>query len=90
VANTRGHSAEAAKAAAATAAKAGHPVHVTSPRPRRPGGHLHHALAVGFSRGRGVGRDHGDRLIVVLAFIRVTRADLAGAQTQLSSPSGTR
>ena len=27
-------------------------------------------------------------LIVVLAAIRVTRADLAGAQTQLDSPAG--
>ena len=90
VANTARHSAEAAKAAAAAAAKAGHPVHVTTSAAKAATLAIyHHALAVGFSRGFEVSAGiMVIALIVVLAFIRVTRADLAGAQTQLSSPSG--
>jgi hypothetical protein len=48
-----------------------------------------HALSVGFSRGFEVSAGIMVlALIVVLAFIRVTRADLAGAQTELASPAG--
>ena len=90
VSNTARHSAEAAKAAAATAAKAGHPVHVSTSEAKAAAlGIYHHALAVGFSRGFEVSAGiMVIALIVILAVIRVTRADLAGAQTQLSSPAG--
>ena len=88
--NTARHSAEAAKAAAATAAKAGHPVHVSASGAKAAALDIyHHALAVGFSRGFEVSAGiMVIALIVVLAAIRVKRADLAGAQTQLSSPVG--
>jgi EmrB/QacA subfamily drug resistance transporter len=90
VANTARHSAQAAKAAAATAARAGHPVHVsTSEAKAATLAIYHHALAVGFSRGFEVSSGIMVlALIVILAVIRVTRADLAGAQTQLDSPAG--
>ena len=90
VSNTARHSAEAAKAAAAAAAKAGHPVHVTTSGAKAASLAIyHHALAVGFSRGFVVSAGiMVIALIVVLAAIRVTRADLAGAQTQLDSPAG--
>ena len=86
VANTARHSAEAAKAAA----QAGHPVHVTTSGAKAAALAIyHHALAVGFSRGFEVSAAiMVIALIVILAVIRVTRADLAGAQTQLSSPAG--
>jgi hypothetical protein len=89
VSNTARHSAEVAKAAAATAAKAGHPVHVsTSEAKAATLAIYHHALAVGFSRGFEVSAGIMlIALVVVLAVIRVTRADLAGAQTQLDSPA---
>ena len=48
-----------------------------------------HALAVGFSRGFEVSAGIMlIALIVTIAAIRVTRADLAGAQTALASPAG--
>jgi MFS family permease len=87
VSNTARHSAEAAKAAAA---KAGHPVHVSASGAKAAALDIyHHALAVGFSRGFEVSAGiMVIALIVVLAAIRVKREDLAGAQTQLSSPAG--
>jgi EmrB/QacA subfamily drug resistance transporter len=90
VSNTARHSAEAAKAAAATAAKAGHPVHVTTSGAKAAAlGIYHHALAVGFSRGFEVSAGiMVIALIITIAAIRVKREDLAGAQTQLSTPAG--
>jgi hypothetical protein len=90
VSNTARHSAEAAKAAAVAAARAGHPVHVTTSGAKAASLAIyHHALAIGFSRGFEVSAGiMVIALIVVLAAIRVTRADLAGAQTQLDSPAG--
>ncbi len=90
VSNTARHSAETAKAAAATAAKAGHPVHVSASAAKEATLAIYHnALAVGFSRGFEVSAGIMlIALIVVLAAIRVTRADLAGAETQLASSAG--
>jgi hypothetical protein len=48
-----------------------------------------HALAIGFSRGFEVSAGIMlIALVVSIAFVRVKRADLAGAQTQLDSPAG--
>jgi EmrB/QacA subfamily drug resistance transporter len=90
VANTARHSAEAAKAAAATAAKAGHPVHVSAAQAKSAATAIYdHALAIGFSRGFEVSAGIMlIALVVSIAFVRVKRADLAGAQTQLDSPAG--
>ncbi len=89
VANTARHSAEAAKAAAATAAKAGHPVHVSAAQAKSAATAIYdHALAIGFSRGFEVSAGIMlIALVVSIAFVRVKRADLAGAQTQLDSPA---
>ncbi len=90
VANTARHSAEAAKAAAAAAAKAGHPVHASAAQAKSAAVAIYdHALSVGFSRGFEVSAGIMVlALIVVLAFIRVKRSDLAGEQTQLDSAAG--
>jgi EmrB/QacA subfamily drug resistance transporter len=90
VANTARHSAEAAKAAAATAAKAGHPVHVSAAQAKSAATAIYdHALSIGFSRGFEVSAGIMlIALVVSIAFVRVKRADLAGAQTQLDSPAG--
>jgi EmrB/QacA subfamily drug resistance transporter len=90
VANTAHHSAEAARAAAAAAAKAGHPVHVTAAQAKAASAAIYnHALSTGFSRGFEVSAGiMVIALIVVLAAVRVKRADLAGTQTTLSSPAG--
>jgi Na+/melibiose symporter-like transporter len=90
VANTARHSAEAAKAAAATAAKAGHPVHVSAAQAKSAAVAIYdHALSIGFSRGFEVSAGIMlIALVVSIAFVRVKRADLAGAQTQLDSPAG--
>jgi predicted MFS family arabinose efflux permease len=89
VANTARHSAEAAKAAAATAAKAGHPVHVSAAQAKSAATAIYdHALSIGFSRGFEVSAGIMlIALVVSIAFVRVKRADLAGAQTQLDSPA---
>ncbi|HWG62025.1 MAG TPA: MFS transporter [Streptosporangiaceae bacterium] len=71
-------------AAAAAAAKAGHPLHGTA-------GHIpasiqDHALAVGFSRGFLVAAGIMlISLIVTIAFIRIRREDLAGAQQPVAA-----
>ena len=61
-------------------------------RPRRsqpPLAIYDHALSIGFSRGFEVSAGIMlIALIVSIAFVRVKRADLAGAQTQLDSPAG--
>jgi EmrB/QacA subfamily drug resistance transporter len=90
VANTARHSAEAAKAAAATAAKAGHPAHVSATQAKSAAVAIYdHALSIGFSRGFEVSAGIMlIALVVAIAFVRVKRADLAGAQTQLDSPAG--
>ncbi|MGH3069265.1 MAG: MFS transporter [Streptosporangiaceae bacterium] len=92
VANTARHSAEAAKAAAATAAKAGHPVHVSATQAKSAAVAIYdHALSVGFSRGFEVSAGIMlIALVVAIAFIRVKRSDLAGAQTQMESPPADR
>jgi len=70
--------------AAAAAARAGHPLHATS-------GHLpaaitDHALALGFSRGFLVSAVIALLGLVITALmIRVTRADLAGAQQAMAA-----
>ena len=91
VANTARHSAEAAKAAAATAAKAGHPVHATAAQAKSAAAAIYdHALSVGFSRGFEVSAGIMLlALIVAIAFIRVKRADLAGAASAPGQPAGT-
>jgi hypothetical protein len=90
VANTARHSAEAAKAAAATAAKADHPVHASAAQAKSAAVAIYdHALSIGFSRGFEVSAGIMlIALVVSIAFVRVKRADLAGAQTQLDSPAG--
>ncbi len=90
VANTARHSAEAAKAAAAAAARAGHPVHASAAQAKSAAVAIYdHALSVGFSRGFEVSAGIMlIALVVSIAFVRVKRADLAGAQTQLDSPAG--
>ena len=89
VANTARHSAEAAKAAAATAARAGHPVHATAAQARSAATAIYdHALSIGFSRGFEVSA--GIMLIalaVSIAFVRVKRADLAGAASAPGQPA---
>jgi EmrB/QacA subfamily drug resistance transporter len=83
VANT----ARSSAAAAAAAAKAGHPLAGTAAQVKTA--IYHHALSVGFARGFEVSA--GIMLIallVTIAAIRVTRADLAGAQATLASPAG--
>jgi EmrB/QacA subfamily drug resistance transporter len=90
VANTVHHSVASAKAAAAAAAQAGHPVHVSAAQAKAAtAGIYDHALSVGFSRGFEVSAGIMLlALIVTLAFIRVTRADLAGAQAVMNIPAG--
>jgi EmrB/QacA subfamily drug resistance transporter len=69
---------QAAQAAAA-AAKAGHPVPAPRPGAQLPPSILHHALAVGVSRGFVVGAGIALlALIVAVVMVRVRRADLAG------------
>ena len=47
-----------------------------------------HALSIGFSRGFEVSAGIMlIALVVSIAFVRVKRADLSGAQTQLDSPA---
>ena len=88
VSNTIHHSVTAAKTAAAHAAAAGHPVHVTAAQARTAQVAIYdHALAVGFSRGFVVSAGIMLlALILTLALVRVTRADLAGAQETMNSP----
>ncbi len=88
VADTARHSVATAKAAAVAAAKAGHPVHVTTSQAKAAAVAIYdHALSVGFSRGFEVSAGIMlIALIVVLAAIRVKRADLAGAQASLTVP----
>ena len=90
VANTVHHSVASAKAAAAAAAQAGHPVHVSAAQAKAATATIYdHALSVGFSRGFEVSAGIMLlALIVTLAFIRVTRADLAGAQAVMNIPAG--
>jgi EmrB/QacA subfamily drug resistance transporter len=90
VANSVHHSVASAKAAAAAAAQAGHPVHVSAAQARAASTAIYdHAISVGFSRGFEVSAGIMVlALIVTLAFIRVTRADLAGAQAAMSIPAG--
>ena len=90
VANTVHHSVASAKAAAAAAAQAGHPVHVSAAQAKAATAAIYdHALSVGFSRGFEVSAGIMLlALIVTLAFIRVTRADLAGAQAVMNIPAG--
>jgi EmrB/QacA subfamily drug resistance transporter len=89
VANTVHHSAAAAKAAATAAAQGGHPVHVSAAQAKAATTAIYdHALSVGFSRGFEVSAGIMVlALIVTLAFIRVTRADLAGAEAAMSIPA---
>ena len=89
VANTVHHSVAAAKAAAAAAAQAGHPVHASAAQAKAATATIYdHALSVGFSRGFEVSAGIMLlALIVTLAFIRVTRADLAGAQAVMNIPA---
>ena len=89
VANTAHHSVASAKAAAAAAAQAGHPVHVSAAQAKAATAAIYdHALSVGFSRGFEVSAGIMLlALIVTLAFIRVTRADLAGAQAVMNIPA---
>jgi hypothetical protein len=83
VANTARNSA----AAAAAAAKAGHPPAGTAAQIKAA--IYDHALSVGFSRGFEVSAGiMVIALIVTIAAIRVTRADLAGAQATMNSPAG--
>ena len=88
-ANTARHSAEAAKAAAATAAKAGHPVHASAAQAKSAATAIYdHALSTGFSRGFEVSAGIMlIALIVAIAFIRVKRADLAGAASAPGQPA---
>ena len=88
VSNTVHHSVTAAKAAAAHAAAAGHPVHVTAAQARAAQVAIYdHALSVGFSRGFVVSAGIMVlALVLTLALIRVTRADLAGAQETMNNP----
>jgi EmrB/QacA subfamily drug resistance transporter len=75
------------QAAQAAAAKAGHPV----PRSggQVPASILHHALAVGVSRGFLVGAGIAlIALIVALAMVRIRRADLAGPGTATTMEVG--
>ena len=90
VANTIHHSVASAKAAATAAAQAGHPVHVSAAQAKAATAAIYdHALSVGFSRGFEVSAGIMVlALIVTLAFIRVTRADLAGAQAVMNVPAG--
>ena len=90
VANTIHHSVASAKAAAAAAAQAGHPVHVSEAQAKAATATIYdHALSVGFSRGFEVSAGIMLlALIVTLAFIRVTRADLAGAEAVMNIPAG--
>ena len=90
VANTVHHSVASAKAAAAAAAQAGHPVHVSAAQAKAATATIYdHALSVGFSRGFEVSAGIMLlALIVTLAFIRVTRADLAGAEAVMNIPAG--
>jgi hypothetical protein len=83
VANTTRHSA----AAAAAAAKAGHPLAGTAAQVKTA--IYDHALSAGFSRGFEVSAGIMLlALIVTIAAIRVTRADLAGAHTTPARPAG--
>ena len=90
VANTIHHSVASAKVAAAAAAQAGHPVHVSAAQAKAATAAIYdHALSVGFSRGFEVSAGIMVlALIVTLAFIRVTREDLAGAQAVMNVPAG--
>ncbi|HWG61041.1 MAG TPA: MFS transporter [Streptosporangiaceae bacterium] len=82
VANTARNSAAAARAAA----KAGHPPHGTVAQVKAA--IYDHALSAGFSRGFEVSAGiMVIALMVTIAAIRVTRADLAGAQSAMSSPA---
>jgi EmrB/QacA subfamily drug resistance transporter len=75
-------------AASAAAAKAGHVVHAQAGA-SVPTAIYHHALAVGFSRGFLVSAGIALLgLIVTIAMIRVTRADLAGVQNPMMVESG--
>jgi EmrB/QacA subfamily drug resistance transporter len=83
VANT----ARSSAASVAAATKAGHPPSGTAAQIKTA--IYDHALSVGFSRGFVVSAGIMlIALIVTLAAIRVTRADLAGAQATLNSPPG--
>src|SRR5487761_1883252 len=83
VANTTRNSA----AAAAAAAKAGHPLAGTAAQVKTA--IYDHALSVGFGRGFEVSAGIMlAALIVTIAFIRVKRADLAGAHAAPASPAG--
>ena len=76
------NSARHASAAAAAAAKAGHPLHGTAVQVKTA--IYDHALSVGFSRGFEVSAGIALlALIVTIAFIRVTREDLAGVQNPM-------
>jgi EmrB/QacA subfamily drug resistance transporter len=90
VADTVHHSVASAKAAATAAAQAGHPVHVSAAQAKAATAAIYdHALSVGFSRGFEVSAGIMVlALIVTLAFVRVTRADLAGAQATMTIPAG--
>jgi hypothetical protein len=90
VANTVHHSVASAKAAAAVAAQGGHPVHASAAQAKAATAAIYdHALSVGFSRGFEVSAGIMVlALIVTLAFIRVTRADLAGAEAAMAIPAG--
>jgi EmrB/QacA subfamily drug resistance transporter len=79
---------QAAQAAAA-AAKAGHPVPAPRPGAPVPASILHHALAVGISRGFVVAS--GITLlafIVALVMVRIRRADLAGTESTATMEVG--
>jgi hypothetical protein len=90
VANTVHHSVASAKAAAAAAAQAGHPVHVSAAQAKAATATIYdHALSVGFSRGFEVSAGIMLlALIVTLAFVRVKREDLAGAEAMVNVPPG--
>jgi EmrB/QacA subfamily drug resistance transporter len=76
------NSARKASVAAAAAAKAGHPLHGTAVQVKAA--IYDHALSVGFSRGFEVSAGIALlALIVTIAFIRVTREDLAGVQNPM-------
>jgi EmrB/QacA subfamily drug resistance transporter len=76
------NSARKASLAAAAAAKAGHPLHGTAAQLKTA--IYDHALSVGFSRGFEVSAGIALlALIVTIAFIRVTREDLAGVQNPM-------
>ncbi len=89
VANTVHHSVASVKAAATAAAQAGHPVHVSAAQAKAATATIYnHALSVGFSRGFEVSAGIMLlALIVTLVFIRVKRADLAGAQAVMDIPA---